>query len=831
MQFTLKDYQEKATSDIVKILRRASRDYIDDQSSHWAVSLSAPTGAGKTVIASAVIETLFYGSAATAGDPEAIVLWVTDDPALNEQTKRKMLQAASKLAPANLVTIDSSFDAPMFSPGRCYFLNIQKLARTNPLARSNSDSRTYSLWQTIANTIAAQGAHFYVVIDEAHKGMKSERDRQTIVSRIINGQPTSNPPAPIVWGISATPQRFTEAIGRWAVDRTMRPVTVPVEDVRASGLLKDLIVLDNPADGQQQGDTTLTRAAVARTLEFESAWASYATSQDEPPVRPILVIQLHNTPSEGEIGELLGAIFSSWPGLRDYNVVNTFGEHTAINIGGHLIKYMAPQEIQDDLDIRVVLCKDAISTGWDCPRAEVLVSLRRAEDYTYIAQLIGRMVRTPLARRIVTDQELNTVNCYLPYFNKVQVAEIVSRFRSGENDEPPVEAITKPVRTWRNPDVPDEVFTLMSDLPSYVVPGKAYRTQIARLFKFATLLSGDSIIEDAIKQARVHLMGILDAQRERLESDGTFQKTLRQIQSLKIERSYALLAVEDVSDLPDVDSYEMFLDAHNVDDLFRVAKRKLPEGLAVSYWNRTLDRDDSDGDPTEAKAVVAALALHAEVVESVESAAEQLVRSWLRSCQRSISALPDSRRVAYEPIKREARNAEPTDLIVPESTVVSDCETRWPRHILCADDFTFPSSLRGWEPAVLEAELADEDLVAWYRNPTSGPGALRVPYQRDGFQKPMYPDFILFHQTDDGIKPSIIDPHGYHLDDATAKLKGLVAYAREHGSFFARIEAVAELPNRGLVALDLKSESICNAVERHTGSVESLFEAFAANFR
>ena len=45
--------------------------------------------------------------------------------------------------------------------------------------------------------------------------------------------------------------------------------------------------------------------------------------------------------------------------------------------------------------MRVLFAKDAISTGWDCPRAEVLVSFRPAEDETRITQLLGRMVRTP----------------------------------------------------------------------------------------------------------------------------------------------------------------------------------------------------------------------------------------------------------------------------------------------------------------------------------------------------------------------------------------------------------------------------------------------------
>jgi len=501
VRYTLKDYQVAATNDVVKVLRRAGHSYAEDATDHWSVALSAPTGAGKTVIASAVIETLFDGAGSFPEDPLATVLWVTDDPALNEQTKRKMLQASSTLSPARLVTIDAGFDKEAFETRRVYFLNIQKLARTNPLARSNAERRMYSLWQTIANTVRDNGAHFYVVIDEAHKGMKSEGDRATIVSRIINGQEGLNPPAPIVWGISATPERFVQAIKRWDVERTSRPVTVPLDDVRASGLLKDKIVLDNPADSQHEGDTTLARAAVAQTRLFETAWQTYATSQGEPAVLPVLVVQVQNTPSDAELTELMAPIFGAWNGLQDENVVNTFGEHTALSVGGHTIKYMLPQEIQDDPDVRVVLCKDAISTGWDCPRAEVLVSLRRAVDYTYIAQLIGRMVRTPLARRIPSDQTLNDVHCYLPRFNKQQVQDIVDRFAQGNNDEPPVETITNPVRVWRNEQVPESLFAMLEALPSYVVPGRIYRTQVSRLHTLATLLSGDHIVEDALAQS------------------------------------------------------------------------------------------------------------------------------------------------------------------------------------------------------------------------------------------------------------------------------------------------------------------------------------------
>jgi superfamily II DNA or RNA helicase len=816
MRYLLKDYQLAATQEVVKILRRSSRNYLDDESTFSSVSLSAPTGAGKTVIASAVIETLFDGGGAFSADPEARVLWVTDDPALNEQTKRKMLQASSSLTPGRLLTIDASFDQETFDAQRVYFLNIQKLARSNPLARSNTNLRTWSLWQTIGNTVDDHGGHFYVVIDEAHRGMKSEGDRSTIVSRIINGQAGSNNPVPLVWGISATPERFVQAIARWGNNRTTTNIDVPIGDVRASGLLKDKIVLDNPAAGQTQGDTTLTRAAVAQTLRFQEDWHNYATTQNEPPVLPVLVVQVANKPSDAEMTELLAAIFGSWEGLRDDNVVNTFGEHTAINVGGHTIKYLLPQDIQDDDDVRVVLCKDAISTGWDCPRAEVLVSLRRAEDYTYIAQLIGRMVRTPLARRISTDQSLNDVHCYLPNFNKAQVKEIVDRFAQGKGDEPPVEVITNPVRIWRNETLPDDLIEILEALPTYVVPGKLYRTQISRLHTFATLLAGDDIVEDALAQVRLHLNGVLATQRQRLDHDGTFQKSLTRVRSLRVERSYALLAAETLDDLPNEVAYEMSRDDNNIEDLYRVAMRKLPEGVAQNYWNSVInDQSDDDYDPTEAKAVVAVLALHPDVVEAVESASEQLVRSWLKTHQRSISRLPDARKVAYESVKRETRDPELTDLVLAETQVISDQERSYPRHLLAGADGLFPADLKGWEQRVMDAELADDDLIGWYRNPTGGSGALRVPYPGAPHDRALYPDFVLFHQVDAGIVPSIVDPHGYHLADAAAKLRGLADYAAAHGDLFGRIEAVVQAPDKRLLALELKSPAVRDAVLTH----------------
>ena len=74
--------------------------------------------------------------------------------------------------------------------------------------------------------------------------------------------------------------------------------------------------------------------------------------------------------------------------------------------GSYAVPYVEPERVQERDDIRILIAKDAISTGWDCPRAEVMVSFRAASDRTHITQLLGRMVRSPLARRIPGNDQL-----------------------------------------------------------------------------------------------------------------------------------------------------------------------------------------------------------------------------------------------------------------------------------------------------------------------------------------------------------------------------------------------------------------------------------------
>ena len=68
-----------------------------------------------------------------------------------------------------------------------------------------------------------------------------------------------------------------------------------------------------------------------------------------------------------------------------------------------------------------------------------MMSFRHAQDATYIAQLLGRMIRTPLQRHIDVDETLNEVRLFLPHFDKDNVKAVTKALQDEEGSEIPAD--------------------------------------------------------------------------------------------------------------------------------------------------------------------------------------------------------------------------------------------------------------------------------------------------------------------------------------------------------------------------------------------------------
>lgn len=445
MKVELFPFQKRALSDIRMKTAEALGSYHRTHAPQ-VVSFTAPTGAGKTIIMSALIESILYGDDSYAEQPNAIIVWLSDSPQLNEQSKLKIDSKADKIRLSQCVTVtEDSFDKETFEDGHIYFLNTQKLSVTSKLTQ-NGDNRSYTIWETLANTVRDKSDRLYFIIDEAHRGMQGREASKatTIMQKFIKGSDEDHiPPMPVVIGMSATTQRFNALVE--GTSSTIHKSIVTADEVRASGLLKNRIVITYPEASAVNNDMAILQAAADDWKEKWEHWTQYCFEQHYAYVNPMLIIQVLN----GTGGKLTDtnlddciAKIEERTGfkLESGQVVHTFGGTTAsLTVNGLEVRYEEPSRIADDRNIRVVFFKENLSTGWDCPRAETMMSFKHANDVTYIAQLLGRMVRTPMQMHIQVDDVLNDVHLYLPYFNEETVKDVVEALQSTEGGDIPTD--------------------------------------------------------------------------------------------------------------------------------------------------------------------------------------------------------------------------------------------------------------------------------------------------------------------------------------------------------------------------------------------------------
>lgn len=848
MKFTLKDYQGDAVQDVLENLRKARKRWREDDDRH-AFSLTAPTGAGKTVMAAAAFEALFHGDDGYDfdRDPGAVVLWFSDDPSLNEQTRFRLMESSDRLRHTDLVVVENTFNRATFEAGKIYFLNTQKLGKSSLLVRGfdgegmlpeiRPDLRSHTIWDTIRNTIEDPALTLYLVLDEAHRGMGDEnREKSTIVRRLINGD-KGVPGIPVVWGISATVERFNKAMEGAQGRSTLPPVTVEASRVQDSGLLKDTIVLDIPDEATGDFDSVLVRRAADKLRESTEEWGAYSAQQGAgETVVPLMVLQSPNTPNPNDIGRALDTIFHQWPDLSETSVAHVFGEHKTQTFGKYSVPYIEPQRVQDDTSIRVLIAKDAISTGWDCPRAEVMVSFRPASDRTYIAQLLGRMVRTPLARRIPGNDKLNAVDCLLPKFDKKTVEAVVKALREGGPDAPPTgRVLINPKEMKPNSAAPEAVWERFVSLPSQTRPQRGAKPAV-RLTALAHELASDGELPGAGGMAHEAMHRVLDS------------FIAERAQAFVAKRS-GVMTVEGRTIIADMQTgqthdgqFQAASDDAVIGDAYRRTARIISPDIARTYTMKRAKlkpeaEHDLDAALIEAREDVAALHLLENLQVVFDAEAEKLAEAWFSKYRNRIKELPHDRQEAYRQIVALSSRPQDVDLARPVSRFeptkareIDGVETDIPaydRHLLCDDQGSYPAELKSWEKAVLEVEMQREGFEFWYRNPNrSSQDSLGIAYADGDDTKIVRPDFIFFLKHGGKVVADIVDPHGFHLADALPKLQGLARYAETHSDSYRRIQAVAETGGK-LRALDLTRADVRKSVLDAT-SAETLYKSAVA---
>ncbi|RZU48735.1 type III restriction/modification enzyme restriction subunit [Krasilnikovia cinnamomea] len=841
MKFTLKPYQADAVASMLSSLERA-RNVYERENVPTSVSLSATTGAGKTVMAAAVIEALFYGNERFEFelDPGAVVIWFSYSPDLNEQSRFRLMEASDKIESSDLVVIEPPFAKPRLDPGKVYFLNTGKLTKNSLLTRGHveveegqvlfglhdaaqPDMQGWTIWETIANTINDPDTTVYLILDEAHRGFRADRsvfDKPTTVRKLVNGH-SGYPPIPIVWGISATIEQFRDAMAEAdssEARRALPPIEVDGFQVQESGLVKDTVVLEIPAEAQAI-DLVLLRRAARKFRESSERWEKYCTDQGLPDmVRPLLILQAPATPDHDKIGEAINVIFEEFTALPAGCVRHVFGAHTPQQFGAHDVNWVEPQTVEDKTHIRILIAKDAISTGWDCPRAEVLVSFRRAREHTHITQLLGRMVRNPLARRVPGDEVLNAVDCILPFFDRTMAGNVV-KYLTGKIDGVPDgsgrKAIIEECKLLPNIAV-GFVWPVWDLIPTMTVPQRG-ASPVKRLASLAHALATDGVRCGAVKEVAGRIHAALD--EANVEFASKVKASMAEVLAVRLQQISGRIGKSAIAYADVIEQ----ADDRAIRAAFEDARKAFGSDIASMYVDHLVGEDGEDDNLRDAFIQAAALANVPEIRERIDARANEIANTLFAEHSVDIKSLRDDRRSEYEDIRALSVEPQVTSLGRPRTRIEdyvevdekTGQESRAPlasKHLMSDGHGQVPiTKLNDWEREVVFAEL--KRSVAWYRNPPrQATDSLGIAYRDgNGNWRSMHPDFIFFSEVNGKIVPSIVDPHGHHLGDSTEKLQGFAQFAEDHGASFHRIAALSRV-NGNMRVLDLTKPTVREAI-------------------
>lgn len=802
MNLELKTFQKEAVAALLEDIASAKHEIErPGRPRAQALLLSAPTASGKTVIIASLIEKIFGGDGGVPDEiqfepePDAVFLWLSDQPELNRQSRARLLSASNHLRPHDLVLIGADFDAESFDGGKVFFLNSQKIGRDKLLTR-RGDSRHWTIWETIANTQSRIPSRFYVIVDEAHRGMNvpsQEREQaNSLIQKFLIGSPDDGlPPVNIVLGLSATPERFHEFLQ--GTGRIVRPCEIDPAEVRLSGLIKERIVLH--PQGSQPSQWTLMAEACSRYREMADAWAAYAAANAVEVVRPAFIVQIEDgtggSVTRTSLTTLLETLRDNIPGLQPEEIVHCLQSEAPLTIGAWRIRHAEPSAIAHDPSIRVVLFKMALTTGWDCPRAEVMISFRTAQDTTAIAQLVGRMVRTPLASRAHGNERLNEVYLFLPRYDENAVNAIVQRL-TADKEAVPGSDITTAGRTaiYTVREEFQTVLDKLRELPSYTLTSRRRTSSLRRVVRLGRLLLQDGIAPDAQETVISRLVSVMETHlTERLAKDPDFESRLHALETLTYQ-SLVLHAGE--MRLERGEARTVPVTGRDVEVLFAKAKATLTEEVVMAFWRRRFDADD----PSHAKLEAYELALDEVLGRTIERESDTLLHDLFQQHRAPVGRLGPERRALYNELHAVARHEEAGLLDIPQSisAEVPPDAVEVPGHVFVDENGTFRAKLNEWEEAVLSEERARPDFVAWVRNFDRKPWALSFPYSHAGKRLPGYPDFIIVGGTAQEPVFDVLEPH--RGEDSVAKAKGLADFADRHSAAFGRIELIRVDGNR-----------------------------------
>ena len=334
----------------------------------------APTGSGKTVMASQMLADLTEELQSRGDSPyqQVAFIWIAPNK-LHQQSYFKMKNYFTEtrlLKPVMYDELDQSEGT--IKPGEILFVNWESINKEKNVMVRDSEQNA-SLYEITRRTQVEQGLPIVVVIDEEHLFWSKSADKSAKVLQKINPK--------VEIRISATPKTGAD-----------HKVTVSREDVVKEEMIKKQVVLNPDIAKGYNDENELNIHLIQCALEKRKLLAE-AYKKEGTNINPLLLIQLPNDTSESMTSEdsAIADLVKTYLGtVQDITIDN---QKLAVWLSGEKANLDGLE--QPDNMTEVLLFKQAIALGWDCPRAAVLLIFRKLESNQFTIQTVGRILRMP----------------------------------------------------------------------------------------------------------------------------------------------------------------------------------------------------------------------------------------------------------------------------------------------------------------------------------------------------------------------------------------------------------------------------------------------------
>lgn len=360
----LKDYQNSA----VKKLLVRSKELLKS-SGEKKLIFKAPTGSGKTIITAEFLKQL-------VNDKELKIplsfVW-TAPRQLHTQSKQKLERHYEDSRALECSDFDDLTDKQI-GEKEILFLNWESINKKDKNTIVKENEKEFYLSKIVENT-KDEGREIVLIIDESHHHATSEISQELI---------TDIAPR-LTIEVSATP----------IMNSPDEIVSVSLEDVKLEGMIKKSVILNpdfknvlenkNLKTALANGtDAMVLKLALKKRDELAAAYKEAGIN-----INPLLLIQLpdRKTQQEDRMKEEIVRI------LKDSYGVTTENGKLAIYLSEE--KENLENISKNDNETDVLIFKQAIALGWDCPRAQILVLFRDWKSLTFSVQTVGRIMRMP----------------------------------------------------------------------------------------------------------------------------------------------------------------------------------------------------------------------------------------------------------------------------------------------------------------------------------------------------------------------------------------------------------------------------------------------------